>query len=459
MTDRKKVIVIGAGFGGINVANILKTTKAEITVIDKQNHHLFQPLLYQVAAGILSASEIATPIRAVIGKRENTFTRMEEVQKIDRKNKKVFTQHNRPVSKHSFEETGRLKKVATAPLGASCPNDNSDFRNKSNVYDYDYLVVATGSTYNYFGNDQWKKYTYSLKTLSGAVKLRNQIYHCLEQAISTKDEALKRRCLNFVVVGGGPTGVEMAGVISESCEKLCEEEMKLNFEDINIYLIEGLDRVLGPFDPKLSAYALKALEQKGVKVKLKAMVKDIQEGYVETDEFKIETETIIWAAGVEAVGAPDILNKELERGRRIKVNEYLNLEDDENVFVIGDCSMAIQDGKPLPGLGSVAKQQGIYVGKELKRIISGKTRSKEFRYHDFGTMATIGRNAAVADIFGIKLTGHIAWLLWGLVHIALLVDFRNRIGVFYSWVWAYLLNNIGSRNITLKFSREDSFKD
>lgn len=421
MAERKKVIVIGAGFGGINVANILKTTNSDITIIDKQNHHLFQPLLYQVAAGVLSASEIATPIRAVIGKRENTFIRMEEVLKIDRDKKTVYTQHNE--------------------------------------YTYDYLVVATGSTYSYFGNDHWKKHTYSLKTLSGAVKLRNQIYHCLEQAISTKDEELKRRSLNFVVVGGGPTGVEMAGVISESCEKLCQEEMKLKFEDINIYLIEGMDRVLGPFDEKLSAYALKALEKKGVKVKLKAMVKDIKDGYVETDEFKIETETIIWAAGVEAVGAPDILNKELERGRRIKVNEYLNLEDDDNVFVIGDCSMAMQDGKPLPGLGSVAKQQGIYVGKELKSILSGKGRKKKFQYHDLGTMATIGRNAAVADIFGIKLTGHIAWLLWGLVHIALLVDFRNRLGVFYSWVWAYLLNNIGSRNITLKFSREDSFKD
>ena len=421
MSDQKKIVIIGAGFGGINAANILKKTGAEITIIDKQNHHLFQPLLYQVAAGVLSASEIATPIRAIIGKRENTFVRMEEVQNIDREKRIVQT--------------------------------------NSNQYDYDYLIVATGSTYSYFGNDHWKKHTYNLKTLSGAVKLRNHIYHCLEQAISTKDEELRRKCLNFVVVGGGPTGVEMAGVISEACEKLCQEEMKLNFEDINIYLIEGLDRVLAPFHESLSAYALKALEEKGVKVRLKAMVKDIQAGYVETDSFKIETETIIWAAGVEAVGAPDILNKELERGRRVKVNEFLNLEDDDKTFVIGDCSMMLQDGKPLPGLGSVAKQQGIYVAQELKKLLRGEARKKGFKYKDLGTMATIGRNAAVADIFGIKIKGYIAWMLWGLVHIALLVDFRNRIGVFYSWVWAYLLNNIGSRNITLKFSREDSFKD
>lgn len=420
-SERKKIVIIGAGFGGLNAANILKNSDAEITIIDKQNHHLFQPLLYQVAAGILSASEIATPIRAVIGKKKNTFVRMEKVQKIDRDKKIVFT-HN-------------------------------------NEYNYDYLIVATGSTYSYFGNDHWKQFTYSLKTLSGAVKLRNQIYHCLEQAISTKDEDMKRKCLNFVVVGGGPTGVEMAGVIAEACEKLCQEEMKLNFEDINIYLIEGLDRVLAPFDPSLSAYALKALEKKGVKVKLKAMVKDIKEGYVETDSFKIDTQTIIWAAGVEAVGAPDILNRELERGRRIKVNEYLNLDDDDSVFVIGDCSMMLQDGKALPGLGSVAKQQGVYIGKELQKTLSGETRSKKFRYQDFGTMATIGRNAAVADIFGIKLKGYIAWLLWGLIHIALLVDFRNRIGVFSSWTWAYFLNNIGSRNITLKISKENSFKD
>jgi NADH dehydrogenase len=419
--DKKKIIIVGAGFGGINVANILKKTNSEIYIIDKQNHHLFQPLLYQVAAGVLSASDIATPIRSVIGKRENTFIRMEEVVKIDKTGKKVFT--------------------------------------RENEYLYDYLVVATGSTYSYFGNEQWKKYTYNLKTLSGAVKLRNQIYHSLELAISTKDTKLRSKCLNFVVVGGGPTGVEMAGVISEACEKLCQEEMKLDFKDINIYLIEGLDRVLGPFHPSLSEYALEALEKKGVKVRLKAMVKDIGDGYVETNEFRIETNTIIWAAGVEAVGAPDILNENLERGRKIMVNEYLNLDNDKNIFVIGDCSHLVQEGRPLPGLGSVAKQQGVYVGKELKKLIKGDNARNRFEYKDFGTMATIGRNAAVADIFGIKLKGFVAWLLWGLVHIALLVDFRNRIAVFSSWVWAYLLNNIGSRNITLKISKEDSFQE
>lgn len=419
MSQRKKVVVIGAGFGGINAANLLKTEDLDLTIIDKQNHHLFQPLLYQVAAGILSASEIATPIRKVIGKRENTFVRMEEVINVDRGKRKVITNEN--------------------------------------IYDYDYLIVATGSTYSYFGNDHWKKYTYSLKTLSDAIKLRNHIYYCFEKAISSNDKKTRTKLLTFVVVGGGPTGVEMAGIISEVCEKLCQEEMKLEFSDINIFLIEGLDKVLGPFDETLSDYALKALEDKGVKVKLNSIVKDLAEDYVQTDHFKIETQTIIWAAGVEAVGAPDILNKETERGRKIKVNENLNLEDDKRIFVIGDSSMFIQEGKVLPGLGSVAKQQGKHIAKQIKKLIQSKS-IKAFRYKDFGTMATIGRNAAVADIFGIKLRGYCAWLIWGLVHIALLIDFRNRFGVFFSWAWAYFLNNIGSRNITLKFSTKDSFK-
>lgn len=419
-SEKTKIVIIGAGFGGISAALSLKNSGAEITFIDKQNHHLFQPLLYQVAAGVLSASDIAAPIRSILGKSENLFVRMEEVQEIDRKNKVVKTH--------------------------------------TNEYQYDYVIIATGSEYSYFGKDQWKPYTYTLKTLPGAVKLRNQIYHCLEQAIAEKDTKKREALLNFVVVGGGPTGVEMAGIIAESCEKLCQEEMKLSFDDINIHLIEGLDRVLAPFDPSLSQYALEELERKGVKVSLNSFVDDLNETMVKTKDFEIKTETIIWAAGVQGVAAPKILGLEPERGNKVVVNEFLNLADDESVFVIGDCATSFQDEKALPSLGSVANQQGKYLGKEIKKIMAGKER-KAFVYKDLGTMATIGRDSAIAEIFGIRIRGFLAWVLWGAVHIALLVDFRNRTGVMVSWIWAYLLNNIGSRNITLKFSKEKSFLD
>jgi NADH dehydrogenase len=416
--QKPKIVVVGAGFGGIYVAKGLIKSDAEITIIDRQNHHLFQPLLYQVAGGILSAGSVATPIRAIIGKNPNTFVRMESVIKIDRANKKVIT-------------------------------------DQDNEYEYDYLVLATGSTYDYFGNDAWKKYTYTLKTLKDAVNLRNKIYSSIEKALTTKDPEEKKRLLSFVVIGGGPTGVEMAGVIAEVAQKLTREELKLTFEDINIYLIEAMDRVLGMYSQDQSDYAKKALEKIGVKVKLNAMVKNIEEHKVETNDFVIDAETIIWAAGVKAIGAPALLSDiPKQRNNRVKVNEFLQVEEDQSIFVLGDSSYFEENDKALPGLGSVAKQQGVYLTKQLKARAKSESFTEKFKYQDLGIMATIGRNAAVANIGNVEMKGFFAWLLWGLVHILLLISFRNRLSVFASWIWTYLLDSLEARNINSSYARD-----
>jgi NADH:ubiquinone reductase (H+-translocating) len=416
--NKPKIVVVGAGFGGIYVAKGLIKSNAHVTIIDRQNHHLFQPLLYQVAGGILSAGSVATPIRAIIGKNPNTFVRMESVIEIDRVNKKVIT-------------------------------------DQDNEYDYDYLVLATGSTYDYFGNDAWKKHTFTLKTLKDAVNLRNKIYSSIEKALTTKDPVERERLLSFVVIGGGPTGVEMAGVIAEVTHKLTREELKLDFSDIHIYLIEAMDRVLGMYSKDQSEYAKKALEKIGVKVRLNSMVKNIEENIVETNEFTINAETIVWAAGVKAVGAPALLDDiPQQRNKRIKVNKHLQLVEDKSIFVLGDSSYFDENDRPLPGLGSVAKQQGEYLAQQLKSIADGKELIKEFSYKDLGIMATIGRNAAVANIANIELKGFLAWLLWGLVHILLLISFRNRLWVFGSWIWTYLLDSLEARNINSSYAKD-----
>lgn len=413
-----KVVVVGAGFGGIYVAKGLIKSQAQVTIIDRQNHHLFQPLLYQVAGGILSAGSVATPIRAIIGKNPNTFVRMESVIKIDRENKKVFT-------------------------------------DQDNEYEYDYLVLATGSTYDYFGNDAWKKHTYTLKTLKDAVNLRNKIYSSIEKALTTKDAEERKRLLSFVVIGGGPTGVEMAGVIAEVTQKLTKEELKLDFSDINIYLVEAMDRVLGMYSKDQSEYAKESLEKIGVQVKLNSMVQDISEHCVTTKEFTLDAHTIVWAAGVKAIGAPALLSDiPKQKNNRIKVNKFLQVEEDKNIFVLGDSSFLEADSGVLPGLGSVAKQQGEYLNKQLTAICAGEEFTKEFKYIDLGIMATIGKNAAVANVANLHMKGFLAWMLWGLVHILLLISFRNRLWVFSSWIWTYLLDSLEARNINASYARD-----
>ncbi len=412
MSHRKRVIIIGGGFGGIFATRKLANYDVDVLLIDKQNHHLFQPLLYQVAAGILSPENVAIPLRLVFAESDNITVRMEEVQNIDRSSQRVFTDYNE--------------------------------------YDYDYLVIATGSTYNFFGNDHWQKDVFTLKTLGGALRLKNHIQTQLESSLITHDKEARKKMLSFAIVGAGPTGVEMAGIISEIAKQFAEEEKAINFEDITVYLIEAADRPLGPFSTYLSDYSLRALHQLGIQVKLNTMVKDIQPNVVKTSEGTIHANTIIWAAGVRGVGAVKLLNIEKPaRGNKIQVDEYLNLHDDDKVFVLGDTAEFMQDERPLPGLGSVAKQQGIYLGRTLRKLCAGKDKSslKPFKYDDLGTMAIIGKRAAVAELPMFHLKGSAAWILWGLVHLLLLIGFRNRAVVLFDWIWTYLFGNYSSRVI------------
>ncbi|NBV99114.1 MAG: NAD(P)/FAD-dependent oxidoreductase [Proteobacteria bacterium] len=412
MGQRKKVIIIGGGFGGIFTARKLANHNIDVLLIDKQNHHLFQPLLYQVAAGILSPENVAIPLRLVFADNKNVKVRMEEVLSVDRSAQKVVT--------------------------------------KENEYFYDFLVIATGSTYNFFGHSEWAKHVFTLKTLAGALKLKNHIQTQFERALISKDSAEKERLLTFAIVGAGPTGVEMAGIISEIAKKFTQEESAIKFQDIKVNLIETAERPLAAFSTYLSDYSVQVMHKLGIQVKLNTTVEEIQHNYIKTSEGEIHSNTIIWAAGVLGVGAANLLNiLKPARGNKVTVNEYLNLFDDDKVFVIGDTAELMQNDRPLPGLGSVAKQQGIYLGRALRKIVRGEDRReiKPFKYEDYGIMAIIGKRAAVAELPLVHLQGAPAWILWGLVHLLLLIGFRNRAIVLFDWVWTYLAGNYSSRVI------------
>ena len=414
MGQRKKIIIIGGGFAGIFTARKLANYNVDVLLIDKQNHHLFQPLLYQVAAGILSPENVAIPLRLVFADNKNVKVRMEEVLSVDRAAQKVITQDNE--------------------------------------YFYDYLVIGTGSTYNFFGRDEWAKHVFTLKTLAGALKLKNHIQTQFEKALTTKDLAEREKMLNFAIVGAGPTGVEMAGIISEIAKKFTQEESQIKFKDIKVNLIETAERPLAAFSTYLSDYSVQAMHKLGIQVKLNTTVEDIQKNYIKTSQGEIYTNTIIWAAGVLGVGAAKLLGlAKPARGNKVTVNEYLNLLDDDKVFVVGDTAEFMQNDRPLPGLGSVAKQQGIYLGRALRKIVNGEDRRgiKPFQYKDYGIMAIIGKRAAVAELPLVHLQGLPAWILWGLVHLLLLIGFRNRAVVLFDWIWTYLAGNYSSRVINM----------
>lgn len=412
MSQRKKVIIIGGGFGGIFTARKLANYDVDVLLIDKQNHHLFQPLLYQVAAGILSPENVAIPLRLVFADSKNVKVRMEEVLTVDRNSQKVITEHNE--------------------------------------YIYDFLVIATGSTYNFFGKNEWERYVFTLKTLDGALKLRNHIQKQFEKAVVVSDIAAREKMLTFTIIGAGPTGVEMAGIISEIAKKFTQEEIGIKFQEIKVNLIEAAERSLAAFSTYSSDYSVQALHRLGIQVSFNTTVQDIQENYVKTSTGEIYSNTIIWAAGVLGVGAVKLLNTDkIARGNKVTVNQYLNLPDDDKVFIIGDTAEFMQNDRPLPGLGSVAKQQGIYLGRVLRKLIRAEKRSEisPFKYQDHGIMAIIGKRAAVAELPLIHLQGLPAWILWGLVHLLLLIGFRNRAIVLFDWIWTYLAGNYSSRII------------
>ncbi len=415
MNDRlRTVIIIGAGFGGLTAAKAIKDDAFRILLIDKTNHHLFQPLLYQVATAALSPADIAVPIRSIFSKQENIQVIMDEVISINKNDSTVSLQN----SKHHFDS----------------------------------LVVATGSRHSYFSHSDWEKNAPGLKTLTDALTIREKIINSLEMAEKEPDINLRRSYLNFVVVGGGPTGVELAGAISEIAKKTIIKDYK-NFKayDTNVILIESFPRILNSFSKTLSDKALKDLIKMGVRVKLNSKVENITEDNVYlSDGSFIETKNVIWAAG-NAV-SPLIRNLEIptdNNGRAI-VNDDCSIPGFENIFIIGDASLMFDHkGNQLPGIAPVAIQQGKYVGKIISRRIIGDER-KKFKYTDKGSMATIGKAKAVAEIKGFSFSGLPAWLLWSLIHVLYLISFRNRFRVMIEWIWYYITNKRGTRLIVGK---------
>lgn len=409
LKDRPNIVIVGAGFAGLAVARSLASAKAQVTVIDKSNHHLFQPLLYQVASAGLSPADITSPIRAVLKKQANTQIYLTEVTAVDLSRKTVNTQ-NGPVV-------------------------------------YDFLVIATGSEYNYFGHDDWKEFAPSLKTLRDATTIRNNILMAFEKAEMEKNPETRAELLTFVLIGAGPTGVEMAGAIAE----LSRHAMKKDFRNINpnsarIILIEASNQILPHFKKDLSDAALKALGHLGVEVKLGSRVIELRRNLVVTATETIRAANTLWTAGVLSTPVGKWLNLPTDNMGRVDVTERLTLPSNEDVYVIGDAARFIFNGSPLPGLASVAQQEGYYVGNALRRRLQSRPISV-FLYHDKGILATVGRKFAIAQFRKIQITGFVGWMVWLTVHIYQLIGFRNRLVVATQWIWGYLTFQRGARLI------------
>lgn len=410
--NTKNVIIIGGGFGGLTAAKILRRNRdIKLTIIDRTNHHLFQPLLYQVASAALSPGDIAVPIRAVFANSPNIKVIMDEVISIDKQKRKVIT--------HGKE------------------------------FEFDYLVVAVGSAHSYFGHDEWKNHAPGLKTLDDALLIREKILYSLETAENLENEKEAKKYLTYVIIGGGPTGVEMAGAISEILKKeLVRDFRNINSESAKVYLIEGLPKLLSAYPDDLSENAKVTLQKMGVEVILKKMVTEVNENGIKMGDEFIESKNIIWAAGNTVSQLLQSLNTELDKIGRVLVNKDLSLKDAPEIFVIGDAALVKgKDGKLLPGIAPVAIQEGKYVAKIIIKENNSAPR-KPFTYFDKGMMATIGRAKAVALIGGFKFTSFFAWLLWCGVHILFLIGFRNRFRVMAEWAWYYITFRHGIRLIT-----------
>lgn len=433
---RHRVVIIGGGFGGLACAQAFRKVPADVTIIDRRNFHLFQPLLYQVATGSLSPANIAAPLRSILKRQRNTRTLMAEVAGFDLTAKEVLTSD-----------------------GAKIP--------------FDTLVIAAGSTHHYFGKDkEWEPFATGLKTVEDATEIRRGLLSAFERAERSADPLERKRALTFVVVGGGPTGVEMAGSIAE----LARQTLRQDFRSINpatarVILVENSDRVMQTFDPKLSAYSAKALTEIGVEPWLGCKVTDVQCDKVSIDRGGVievvPTDTVVWAAGVKASPLGGKLkeafggNLEIDRAGRVVTAADCSAGGRSDVFVIGDmASHAGPDSKPLPGLAPVALQQGEYVARLIDSRLRGTTPPTAFHYHDKGTMATIGRSHAITQSGWMKLTGWLAWMAWLFIHIMTLARFENRVLVMTQWTWNYLTRNRTARLITeaMNLARPDTPK-
>ncbi|MGV1914565.1 NAD(P)/FAD-dependent oxidoreductase [uncultured Agrobacterium sp.] len=414
------VVVVGGGFGGLQTVHGLKGAPVRITLIDRRNHHLFQPLLYQVATTALATSEIAWPIRHLFRDRPEVSTMLAEVSGVDRTNRTVHLTNGDRVS-------------------------------------FDTLVLATGARHAYFGNDAWEKYAPGLKTLEDATTIRRRLLLAFERAELEKTQEVKQAYLTFVVIGAGPTGVEMAGMIADLAKKVLPPEFRnIDTRKTRVILVEAGQRVLPAFTEDLSEYSKRALEELGVEVMLGTPVSDCTEGGVKIGDHFIPARTIIWGAGVQASPAAQWLGVTADRAGRTEVGPHLHIADDPNVFVIGDTAHVQQEGgKPVPGIAPAAKQQGSHVAKVIKARLTGRSQPAPFKYMHQGNLATIGKRAAVIDFGKIKLKGVVAWWIWGLAHIYFLIGTRSRLAVAWSWLWIYLSGQHSARLIT----QRDTLKD
>lgn len=411
----KHVVIVGAGFGGLSAAKELARAPVQITLIDQQNHHLFQPLLYQVATAALTPAEIAVPIRHVLRRQKNVRVVMDRVSDVD-------------------PDTSEVVCDSGARFG------------------YDALILATGARHSYFGNDDWAQHAPGLKTLQDAAALREKILTAFEQAesLAERDPQAAKAFQSFVVIGAGPTGVEMAGAIAELASSLMRDFRRIDAVDNRVLLLEGGPRVLPSFEGSLSARAAKDLAELGVEVRLNTMVTGISDLAVSTDQGEIAARSCVWAAGVQASPAAKWLG--LEAGH-VSVDATLRPAGHDDIYVIGDTARFAPEGAPLPGIAPVAKQMGIYVGKRLAALAAGRAADQTFRYKDAGALATIGRNRAVADIFGLKVKGFMGWLLWGAAHVYFLIGYKNRLFVVLNWLWAYVTWQRGVRLIMHRKAR------
>jgi NADH dehydrogenase len=408
--QRPRVVIVGAGFGGLSCARALSRAGVDITLIDRQNYHCFQPLLYQVATAALSPADVAWPIRHILRRQNNVTVLMTEVIGID-----------------------AAGQVVT----------------KAGPFPFDFLVIATGAMHSYFGHDSWAGFAPGLKRIEDATRIRRSLLSAFEQAEITDDDNERRKLLTFVIVGGGPTGVEMAGAIAEVARQtLARDFRRIDPRTSRIVLIEASARLLPAFSERHSRYAHDALTAMGVEIWTSTVVTGCDARGVDLEHGRIDAGSVVWAAGVMASPAADWLAANHDRAGRITVGPDLSLPGHENIFVIGDTAAVIDAaGHPVPGLAAAAKQMGIYVGRLIATRLSGRT-LPPFRYKNLGLLATVGRRSAVVELGPIQLQGFVGWLFWSVVHIYFLIGLRNRLVVAVTWLWSYITFQRGARLIT-----------
>jgi NADH dehydrogenase len=406
------VVIVGGGFGGLWAARALARDPVRVTLFDRRNHHLFQPLLYQVATAGLNPSDIAAPIRQILRRQRNATVLLGEVSRVDVSARRLATVEGLEIA-------------------------------------YDYLILATGATHSYFGRDDWARHAPGLKTIEDALEIRRRVFLAFEAAEREDDPARRAPWLTFVIIGAGPTGVEMAGALAEIARHtLADDFRRIDPRRARVVLVEGMDRVLPPYPPPLSAKARRQLERLGVEVRTGARVSEIDAEGVRVGDEHLPARTVVWAAGVQASPLARSLGAPLDRAGRVRVRPDLTIPEREDVYVIGDLAAVEQDGRPVPGVSPAAMQEGVHAARNIRLSIEGRPR-EPFRYWDKGSFATIGRGAAVGEILGkLRLSGFVAWVAWLTIHIFFLIGFRNRVFVLLSWAYSYLTYRRGARLIT-----------